>query len=1294
MADEFQSKPTVTDRLRAYISRENEELAGLTKEEKVKKLFPRLPRRRKSSLSQTLSKNAEMYAEAASAGLATTPTEFWTKVRASGLSAEEWIKRSRPAGTLISEPVRHIFEKGGATPQEMMAKRIEPKRMGEILSTYFKTEGVDVVSGEKKLAEVISRGGASSEEALKIAREYVGARPEDRLAWTAAAGSSPTGSPLVYLRSKEDLLAQGIESPNRLKMLMAGHEAVETRLLKKEGTPWLGRLLSSTKPRVGHVSPEIYSSEFELASMTSPEALRDIIQRRSKEIPRVVSALEGLPDSADKRRALEALKKLPSQTGKILEAHGYSAGDVGSYVSAIRRAVSSGSTHAPLPASPKTAPTYRAPTPSPIGGKYAGYIPIEQAELPPSVAKRIAGLPQIEGPGLVTKISKGTGTAGKSNWSKWLREGMLPQGSARFVLRTASDELQSRIAGGQKAKPQWLAFLYDAGQEDTFIDLTQEEGRRRLTELELEVAKAVDDGDAAEKLARRVAQYRQAQPKKQVSRKGHGPGVPTSRTGKTAARKTVEEAVAKEAQGVAEFKLLPVLEDYVSQGIKDAERANQMGPLRRVAPYAVGALVGADVLASRDKTGPFWGGVVAGAAWLLTRGKVSRNTRLLAAAGGYGAGRLAGGALSASHSGQIEGFEEQFGFNPAMRDAHSDFGSGWHGIGKRTLRVLRGFLIPGMGEAGESSIGRKQLTDFGSAWNRASQVIKTAAEKLLRLGGLQERGVIQREIVDVSKELSAAKLRKTFDVSGGLRSAKTIATGAGKQRVRGKPKQDLPKRGLSGLGNIDPEARAMMEAILAQQGEAVPRRAAGATASFRKPVDPLGATQGRVEAASAKTIVTSGSQLSPTQVDKAIAKFKRGYSDYAHSLPHGSRRRQHKPRVLESFNPEVGVAGATRKDTTLDFGHTGWDPLRRIGASLLGKASKEGAEVALRGAKYKEFLRSNELQEALAKGTVIKKLGAGGVGSVELMETTIGTGRSATKFRYARKMAEDVGEFSAEQILEGETRGLRALQGSIAPTPYGKGKVALEGREVPVMYFEAIEDAVTADVAIAQQGGFTRKQVNDLWTGIETLHKKGLVHSDIKPANILIDKQGRLSLIDPFPDRYKVSGWGAFADDEALNRLSRAQDQVAVERIAVGGNVENLTYESNVISNALPYSTMPEERVRRELGHGGWDELSPWAREIYKRSKNENLHKRFQQEFGASVFSNKSKPSVERTPIPTETQAARRRQIARIDAQMLHQKAVKQSAQNQSRGAKGHQNMDQGDFLAKLQEMNDFDNFR
>ncbi len=365
-------------------------------------------------------------------------------------------------------------------------------------------------------------------------------------------------------------------------------------------------------------------------------------------------------------------------------------------------------------------------------------------------------------------------------------------------------------------------------------------------------------------------------------------------------------------------------------------------------------------------------------------------------------------------------------------------------------------------------------------------------------------------------------------------------------------------------------------------------QAAGApTPAFHHPVGPFDTDRVRAARPVMKTIVETP-ELDVRHIAKAENNFRRDYSDFANAQSYGALMRRSRPRVLESFKKNGIVGFLRKKNTEGDFG-TGWDPARRFAKALFGKAAREGTEQVARGATFKDILRNEEFQKAITSGDakVIKQLGAGGVGSVELMETTIGK----EKFRFARKtyFGDDVGQ--AARSSKSEAEGLRAMQGTIAPTPYGRGTVVKKGREVPALYFEAIEDATPAAEAFAEQGGATKAQAKALEGALKDLHSKGLYHSDVKPANMLVDKENRLVLIDPMPGRYDSMGKGV------SKAVGQEQDMTAAKVLASGGKPADVTSDMNILANSLFYAHGGEQRYPKYYERG-----VQYAQGLFKRS--------------------------------------------------------------------------------------------
>ena len=65
--------------------------------------------------------------------------------------------------------------------------------------------------------------------------------------------------------------------------------------------------------------------------------------------------------------------------------------------------------------------------------------------------------------------------------------------------------------------------------------------------------------------------------------------------------------------------------------------------------------------------------------------------------------------------------------------------------------------------------------------------------------------------------------------------------------------------------------------------------------------------------------------------------------------------------------------------------------------------------------------------------------------------------------------------------------------------------------------FEFVEKTVLEDIENSANGvsiGLTRSYLYQLLSGLRYLHKHGIIHRDVKPENLLVDKEGTLKLCD------------------------------------------------------------------------------------------------------------------------------------------------------------------------------------
>jgi tetratricopeptide (TPR) repeat protein len=139
---------------------------------------------------------------------------------------------------------------------------------------------------------------------------------------------------------------------------------------------------------------------------------------------------------------------------------------------------------------------------------------------------------------------------------------------------------------------------------------------------------------------------------------------------------------------------------------------------------------------------------------------------------------------------------------------------------------------------------------------------------------------------------------------------------------------------------------------------------------------------------------------------------------------------------------------------------------------------------------------------------IVEKLGAGGMGEVYVAEDTRLKRRVALKFLPPHYSADP--EFKAR--FEHEATAAAALNHPNIVTVYELGDhegrlfIALElveGQSLEQM-IEAGDVRISTAVKIAQQAA----------EGLAAAHEAGIVHRDIKPANILVDKSGRVKILD------------------------------------------------------------------------------------------------------------------------------------------------------------------------------------
>jgi serine/threonine protein kinase len=139
---------------------------------------------------------------------------------------------------------------------------------------------------------------------------------------------------------------------------------------------------------------------------------------------------------------------------------------------------------------------------------------------------------------------------------------------------------------------------------------------------------------------------------------------------------------------------------------------------------------------------------------------------------------------------------------------------------------------------------------------------------------------------------------------------------------------------------------------------------------------------------------------------------------------------------------------------------------------------------------------------------ILEKLGSGGMGEVYLAEDTKLDRKVALKFLPAHYSSDP--DFKAR--FEHEAKATAALNHPNIITVHDLGEH--EGRLYIAMEQvegQTLEERISSGtITVPESIGFT-KQICD---GLSAAHEAGIVHRDVKPANILVNQKGRVKILD------------------------------------------------------------------------------------------------------------------------------------------------------------------------------------
>jgi serine/threonine protein kinase len=139
---------------------------------------------------------------------------------------------------------------------------------------------------------------------------------------------------------------------------------------------------------------------------------------------------------------------------------------------------------------------------------------------------------------------------------------------------------------------------------------------------------------------------------------------------------------------------------------------------------------------------------------------------------------------------------------------------------------------------------------------------------------------------------------------------------------------------------------------------------------------------------------------------------------------------------------------------------------------------------------------------------IVSRLGAGGMGEVYLAEDT----RLGRKVALKVLPAELAGDPGRIERLEREARALAALDHPNIVTVH-----SVEEAEGVRFLTMAHVDGETLDHEIPPGGMSAIRLVERalaLADALRAAHEKGIVHRDLKPGNVLVDREGRLRVLD------------------------------------------------------------------------------------------------------------------------------------------------------------------------------------
>jgi TolB-like protein len=285
---------------------------------------------------------------------------------------------------------------------------------------------------------------------------------------------------------------------------------------------------------------------------------------------------------------------------------------------------------------------------------------------------------------------------------------------------------------------------------------------------------------------------------------------------------------------------------------------------------------------------------------------------------------------------------------------------------------------------------------------------------------------------------------------------------------------------------------------------------------------------------------------------------------------------------------------------------------------------------------------------------IISKIGSGGMGDVYLAEDSSLNRKVAVKLLSARLSSS--GDFRIR--FEREARAAASLSHPNIVTVHEVG----EFRGRPFFSMEMVEGRSLKD--LLREGPLPIEQIVDIamqiCDGLDEAHRTGLIHRDIKPGNIILDKRGRVRILDfglvKGQDAERLSQTGALTG--TIHYMSPEQIQGAAVTSATDLFSLGVTlYE--LVSGRLPFSGNYEASVLYTIVNESPPSLRDARSDIPERLEsviNKLLQKTPQQRYSTAAEA-KSDLSELVSGVSTSTQP-----VASIVAQLPGRKLLMISA--------------------------------